>query len=154
MVGRCGGPISASTCRTSPRRWPRASARTTELHGEEKQAMNESRSSPKARLGIGLQSMSPPLAEKLGVDPRTRGAVVTTVREGSPAQEAGVREGDIVVEGDRKPVATGDEAVRLLSSERSGGHLLRVKRGDAALFLVIPSSQARSSLGLFPRRRS
>jgi serine protease Do len=113
----------------------------TELPSDEKLAGNEGKSgAPKVKLGIALQSMTPQLAERLNVDPRTRGAVVTQVREGSPAQEAGIREGDILVEVDRHAVQSGDEAVRLLSNDRPGGHLLRVRRGDAALFVVIPSS--------------
>jgi len=118
----------------------RVSPTATELPSDEKQAGNEGHGAPKAKVGLGLQSMSPALAERLGLDPRTRGAVVTSVRDGSPAQDAGIREGDLIVEVDRHPVQSGDEAVKLLSSERSGGHLVRVRRGEAALFVVIPSS--------------
>jgi serine protease Do len=112
----------------------------TELPGEEKQAANEGKSAPKVKLGLGLQSMSPAIAERLGVDPHTRGAVVTSVREGSPAQDAGLREGDLIVEVDRHAVSSSEDAVKLLSSDRAGGHLVRMRRGDAALFVVIPSS--------------
>ena len=62
------------------------------------------------------------------------------MREGSPAQEAGVREGDVIVEVDRKPIASSEDAARLLGAQRSGGHLLRVIRGESAAFIVIPQS--------------
>jgi serine protease Do len=94
--------------------------------------------SPKAKLGIGLQSLTPELAERLGVDRTSKGAVVTSVRDGSPAQDAGVREGDLILEVDRHAVASADDAAKLLSTDRPGGHLLRIRRGDAALFLVLP----------------
>ena len=94
----------------------------------------------KAKLGLGLQSMTPGLAERIGVDPKTKGAVITAVRDGSPAQEAGLQQGDVIVEVDRKPVASADDAVKTLSNDRAGGHLLRVRRGDAALFVVVPTA--------------
>jgi len=84
--------------------------------------------------------MTPGLAERIGVDPKTKGAVITSVRDGSPAQEAGLQQGDVIVEVDRKPVSTADEAVKTLGNDRAGGHLLRVRRGDVALFVVIPSA--------------
>jgi serine protease Do len=112
-----------------------------ELPGEEKLALKSGgNGSPKARLGIGLQSLTPELTDRLGVSHDQKGAVVTSVRDGSPAQEAGVQEGDIIVEVDRKPIGTADDAVRMLQSDQSGGHLLRIKRRDGALFIVVNPS--------------
>ena len=84
--------------------------------------------------------MTPMLAERIGIDPKVKGAVITSVRDGSPAQEAGLQQGDVIVEVDRKPVQSADEAVKNLAAERTGGHLLRVRRGDMALFVVIPTA--------------
>jgi serine protease Do len=94
----------------------------------------------KGKLGIGLSSMTPMLAERIGVDPKVKGAVITSVRDGSPAQEAGLREGDILLEVDRKPVTNADDAVKALANDRAGGHLVRVRRGDGAIFFVIPTA--------------
>ncbi len=117
---------------------------TAELPGDKKVASREAGDNGgdahKAKLGIGLSSMTPGLAERIGVDPKTKGAVITSVRDGSPAQEAGLQQGDVIVEVDRKPVQTADEAVKTLSNDRAGGHLVRVRRGDAALFVVIPTA--------------
>jgi serine protease Do len=93
---------------------------------------------PKAKLGLQLQSLTPEVAERIGVDERTKGVVVAQVQEGSPAAEAGVRPGDVVVEVDRKPVASPADASRALASARPGGHLLRLKRAEGALFVVVP----------------
>src|SRR6185369_8468817 len=87
----------------------------------------------RAKLGLGLQPLTPDLAERLGVGKGVKGVVIASVRDGSPAQEAGVREGDLLLEVDRKPVASTDEAARALGAERAGGHLLRIKRGESAL---------------------
>jgi serine protease Do len=114
-----------------------------ELPGEERQAMrpNEGEgASPKAKLGLGLRSLTPELTERLGVPRDQKGAVVTSVRDGSPAQEAGVQTGDIILEIDRKPVSTADDAVKVLQQDPSGGHLLRIRRRDGALFIVVNPS--------------
>jgi S1-C subfamily serine protease len=66
--------------------------------------------------------------------------VVVGVKDGSPAAEAGLREGDLIVSVDQKPVSSPDEAARLLTQERPGGHLLRLRRGDGAIFVVIPGA--------------
>ena len=113
-----------------------------ELPGDEKQAPRSAEGG--AALAEGQAGHRSPvadaeIAQRLGVDGE-RGAVVTSVREGSPAQEAGVQEGDIVIEVDRKPVSTADDAVRALGADRSGGHLLRLRRGDGALFVVVPAA--------------
>jgi len=99
-------------------------ATTQEMPGEEKLARGGEgggggeRNAQKAKLGLGLSSVTPMLAERLGVDPRTKGAVITSVRDGSPAQEAGLQQGDLVLEVDRRPVQTADDAVkdRIVSS--------------------------------------
>jgi serine protease Do len=118
---------------------------TAELPGDERVASREGgngggNNAQKAKLGLGLSSMTPMLAERIGVDPKIRGAVITSVRDGSPAQEAGLQQGDVIVEVDRKPVQTADDAVKTLANDRAGGHLVRVRRGEAALFVVIPAA--------------
>ncbi len=54
-------------------------------------------------LGVSIQSVTPELAEALGAD-LARGALVADVLEDSPAEEAGLRAGDIVTH-------IGDEAL-------------------------------------------
>ena len=55
-------------------------------------------------LGIRAQDVSPQLASSLGMVRGGEMAVVTEVTEGSPAAEAGIKAGDIVVEFNGKPV--------------------------------------------------
>lgn len=89
------------------------------------------------KIGLGLQSVTPPLAERLELPRGTKGAVVSQVRPGSPAEEAGLREGDVIVEVDRRPVASADDATRALGQDRPGGHLLRVQRKDGSMYVVV-----------------
>src|SRR5690606_26612442 len=48
-------------------------------------------------LGLDSEDLNPRLAEQLGLPASQRGAVVTRVYRGSPAEAAGVRPGDLVV---------------------------------------------------------
>jgi serine protease Do len=94
------------------------------------------------RLGLNLQTLNPQVAERLGLEPTQKGAVVAAVRPGSAAAEAGIREGDVLTSIDNEPVMTAQEAVKRLGERRAGGHLTRVLRGDGALFIVIPNPRA------------
>lgn len=48
-------------------------------------------------LGVGIQDLSPELANSFGLD-RARGALINQVLPGSPAEQAGLRRGDILLE--------------------------------------------------------
>ncbi len=100
------------------------------------------------KLGLALQTLTPRLAESLGLDPRTRGAVVAEVAPGGQAAAAGVREGDVILEIDRQRVATADEAVAALGAARKGGHLVRLAhRGRAPLHHPRRSVNGAAALG-------
>jgi serine protease Do len=115
-------------------------ATTGELSADENLAPNGARPSAK-KLGLGLQTLTPGLAERFGVDGKTKGAVGVSVEPGSPADAAGIRSGDVLLEVDRKPVGSADDAARAFATERTGGHLLRLKRGDTALFVVVATTE-------------
>jgi len=51
----------------------------------------------RGRVGLTTQDLTPELAGSLGVAPATRGAVVVEVAQGSPADKAGLRTGDVVM---------------------------------------------------------
>lgn len=54
-------------------------------------------------LGVMIQDVNESLAESLGLE-GTRGALIAEVVEGSPAEKAGLRHGDVVVSVDGKPI--------------------------------------------------
>jgi serine protease Do len=54
------------------------------------------------------------------------GAVVTGVQEGSSAAEAGLREGDVILELNRQPIKSADDAVALSEKVKGERVLLRV----------------------------
>jgi serine protease Do len=93
----------------------------------------------KDKVGVYLQSLTPEMARMLGLDANAKGAVVTDVEAGSRAAKAGLRAEDVIVEIDRKPVTSAEDAVTALRGESKTGHLLRVRRGGSMRFVTIPA---------------
>lgn len=93
------------------------------------------RAGEQGRFGLALQSLTPQLAESLGLPPDTRGVAIADVLRGSAAERAGLRPGDAIVDVDRKPVATADDAVTAL--KKAGTHLLRVRGPIGYRFVTV-----------------
>ncbi|MBY0506550.1 MAG: Do family serine endopeptidase [Bryobacteraceae bacterium] len=70
-------------------------------------------------LGIGLQPLSPALNDALNLD-RPGGAIITDVAEASPAAQAGLRKGDVVMGINGRPVRDFDR-LRLAIAEAQPG---------------------------------
>ena len=100
---------------------------------------NEDMKAPEqqGRIGLALQTLTPDVADQLGIDHGTKGAVITDVVSGSPAERAGLRPGEVIVEVDRGAVATSEQAVAALGAARGGGHLLRVRGAGGTRFVTI-----------------
>jgi serine protease Do len=90
-----------------------------------------------AGFGLSLQTLTPRLAEGLGLGAGARGAVIVEVASGSAAEKAGLGAGDVIAEIDRKPIATADEARAALHASRKGGHILRVRGPAGARFVTL-----------------
>ncbi len=78
----------------------------------------------RARLGVTVQGLTSELAESLGV-PEARGALVSEVEPDSPAERAGVQQGDVVLHIDGKPVTDANRAAQSdcrLAAWRLGDH--------------------------------
>ncbi len=87
-----------------------------------------------AAFGMRVQSLTPDLAEQLGVD-ESSGVVITDVQSGSPADEAGLRRGDVVLEVDQETVNDAGQFQRKLKQKEKA--LLLVRRGDATVFIAV-----------------
>jgi serine protease Do len=89
------------------------------------------------KLGLRVAPLTPELARELRV-PDERGVVVTRVTEDGPADRAGVRRGDLVIEVNRKPVRSVEELDGAVGKIKTGElALLRIRRRDQALFLPV-----------------
>jgi serine protease Do len=93
-------------------------------------------------LGLAVQTLTPELAENLGLDRSTKGVVVTQVDPGGPAADAGLRRGDVILEVNRQAVKDVDAYRKAVKSVGKGKSVLfLVRRGDNTIFLAVkPSS--------------
>jgi serine protease Do len=92
------------------------------------------------RVGVGLQTLTEPIARSLGLDPKLRGAVITEIQPGSPAERAGLAAGDVIREIDRKPIASAEDAAAAFRRGR-GPRLLRITNASGTRYVTVaPSS--------------
>jgi Do/DeqQ family serine protease len=55
-------------------------------------------------IGINGQSLTPELVKALGLKDNTHGALVSKVGAGTPAEKAGLKDGDVVIQANGKPI--------------------------------------------------
>jgi serine protease Do len=92
------------------------------------------------QLGLALAPLSPDMRGQLDVPDGTRGAVVRGVQPGSPAEQAGLQPGDVIVGVGSHPVTSPAEAAHEIhSAMNSQNHAvaLRVIRNGEAVFVGI-----------------
>ena len=63
------------------------------------------------KLGLAMADLTPDVRQQLNVPDTMKGAAVKSVRAGSPAEDAGLQPGDIIVQVNRRPVDTAQAAV-------------------------------------------
>jgi serine protease Do len=89
-------------------------------------------------FGMNLQDLTAETARQLDLPRDTRGAVVTGVDPGGPAQAGGVRPRDVITSVNRVPVETAADAIRELNRIEDGGTaFLLINRGDSQVFVRI-----------------
>jgi serine protease Do len=105
-------PEEYGTARVTPSRSPRRSRDAISLD----------------KAGIEVADLTPETAEQLGYSDKTKGAVITHVEPGSPASQAGLRRGMLIVKVDKQPMKSASavrEAIQEGSLEK--GVLLQVQ---------------------------
>jgi serine protease Do len=89
-------------------------------------------------LGLAVQTLTPELAENLGLERALKGVVVTQVDPSGPGGEAGLRRGDVILEVNRTPVKDAAAYTKALRGAGKGKSILfLVRRGDNTIFLAI-----------------
>ena len=88
-------------------------------------------------LGLSVQDITPEIAKHFDIENR-KGVLVTAVEPGSPADDAEFRDGDIVRQINRQPVANTAEFQKMMSKVKGEKTVLfLVERGDARIFIAV-----------------
>ena len=87
--------------------------------------------------GMAVHDITPEIAQYLGLSSRT-GVVITDVREGSPADDAGLQPQDVILQVNRAKIASKKDYQREISrKEAKKNLLLLVKRGQSTFFVAL-----------------
>jgi len=76
-----------------------------------------------AYLGVRLQPLTLDIKEAMGLDRDLKGVLINEVIEDSPAEEAGLMKGDVIVKIDEEPVRTVSRATRLIRDHSPGDEI-------------------------------
>lgn len=98
------------------------------LGQSEKRAEGQRGRPAAGRWGLMLQDTP-------GEVPDGEGVAVAGVQGGTPAERAGIREGDVILEVNRRPVKSAKEAAELMTG--SDSLLLLVQRNDASFYVAL-----------------
>jgi serine protease Do len=93
--------------------------------------------------GVEVSNLDAESRRRLNIPENVRGALVTSVDPGSQAAEAGLAAGDVILEINRQPVKSADDAVRLTERPKDKTTLLRLWSKGGSRFLVVDESQGK-----------
>jgi serine protease Do len=98
-------------------------------------------------VGIGLQDLTPELMKNFNVKEK-EGALISQVYEGSPAEKAGLKTGDIIVQIDGKKIKDSQDVVREVLKRPVGQKiLLEVIRDGKRVEISVTTAQMPSTPG-------
>jgi serine protease Do len=114
-----------------------------EFNAKNQMAGNENGGNGKGKIGIGLDDLTPGLRQRLGIPADVHGgAAVGTVRPGSPADDAGIVPGDVILEVNRQPVTSAEQLIGQVHANAEGKDILLLvwSKGNASYRVVHPGN--------------
>ena len=91
--------------------------------------------------GVGVGDITPELREQFQIPERLHGAVITDVDASTPSARQGLREGDVILELDQRPVKNAEDAVRLSEEIKGPKVTVRIWREGRSRYIVIDESK-------------
>ncbi len=87
-------------------------------------------------LGVTLQPLTQELKESMGIEKELRGVLIADVEEDSPAEECGLKKGDVIIEIDNKPISKVREAIETIREHEAGDKVtIKILRDSTPLTL-------------------
>ena len=91
--------------------------------------------------GVGVGDLTAEMRAQTQIPARVKGALITSIEPDSPAARQGLREGDIIMELDRRPCTNADEAVKLSEEIKGPKVLVLIYRNGRTRYLAIDESK-------------
>ncbi len=125
--------------------------RVAQLPSEQQMAQGGSSETPEhGSLGLALGPLSPDVASQLSLPDGTHGAVITQVQPGSPADQAGIQAGDVIVGvGTHSVNGPGQASTAIRDAERNGDSAiaLRIIHDGQSAFVAVNVGGSNGSNG-------
>lgn len=91
--------------------------------------------------GLQVRNLTPALEHRYELVRGLQGVVIDSIEDGSPAEEAGLQPGDVILEINRKPVHNVNDYERIVSGlKREESALLLLHRRGSTLFLTLDAA--------------
>ncbi|HEY1895370.1 MAG TPA: PDZ domain-containing protein, partial [Terracidiphilus sp.] len=115
-------------------------AKTQEASNEGESGQN------KGRIGVAVADLNDQARQHFNVPEQVHGVVVQQVRPGSPAEDAGLEPGDVIMEVDRKPAGSASEFANQVHQGPAGRDLLLLvwSKGNAS-YRTVHADEAESN---------
>ncbi len=110
-----------------------------EYHKNTEVASNGDAAGPqKGKLGLAVDELTPDVRQQLHIPSQVHGVAVESVRPASPAEDAGLTPGDVILEVNRKPVTSPEQFVNEAHANPAGKDLLLLvwSKGSATYRVV------------------
>ncbi len=101
------------------------------------------------KLGMTVETLDPGIRRELGLSRQVKGVVVSQVMPGSPADEAGLDRGDVIVEVDRKATPTVEKFWARFQGKKTS-FLIRFRRGDGYSITTLDLKKSGSKESMAP----
>ncbi len=112
-----------------------------QFHGNSEVAGNEGGDNqPNGKIGLEVSNLTQQARQQFNVPDRVHGVVVQNVRPGSPADDAGIQPGDVILEVNRKPADSVSQFASDVQQNNSGQDLLVLvwSKGNASYRTIHP----------------
>ena len=117
-----------------------------ELNASNKEGSTAGQTHGKARWGLGLMEVTPDVREQLHLPNNTKGVLVANVQPGSPADNAGISRGDVILEVNRHNVQSVADVQQQLGGVPPGQDaLVLVWTNGGSSFVVMHASEGQQS---------
>ena len=96
-----------------------------QFHGKSEVASEEGgEGQPSGKIGLEVGNLTPEARQQYNIPDRVHGVVVQNVRPASPADDAGIQPGDVILEVDRKPAGSASQFANDVDQNKDGKDLL------------------------------